>query len=86
MMRRKTQANEEKSVFSWRRAVLLYPLAAGAVAVNAFFLSLMLQVFDLPVLSTLSSIVIGLILGVPLAVFASTYFGGLIKKAEENTT
>ncbi len=49
----------------WKLSILLYPFAAGAVAINLYMLSLMGQVFGLAVLSPQASIIGGLILGVP---------------------
>lgn len=46
-------------------AVVLYPLGAGAMATNVFFASLIGSWVGLPVLSTLWSIVLGALIGVP---------------------
>ena len=49
----------------WKLSILLYPFAAGAVAINLFLLSLLGQVFGLAVLSPNVSVIGGVILGVP---------------------
>ena len=51
----------------WKLSVLLYPFAAAAVAINLFMLALMAQAVGLPALSPNTSIVGGIILGVPAA-------------------
>lgn len=51
--------------------LVLYPFGAGAAAVNVFFASLITSWIGWPVLSPVTSIFIGLILGLPLTyVFA----------------
>ncbi|MFO1107175.1 MAG: NnrT protein [Amaricoccus sp.] len=51
----------------WRLLAGLYPFAAGAAAVNLFFLSLVLSWVGLPVLRPVHAVVGGLLLGVPVA-------------------
>ncbi|WP_425040475.1 hypothetical protein [Primorskyibacter sp. S187A] len=51
----------------WKLAILLYPFAAGAVAINLFMLFLMLQVLGFEAISPESSVVWGIFLGVPAA-------------------
>lgn len=67
---------------SWLAAVL-YPFAAGAAAVNLFFLALMGQALGLPALSTLQSVIVGAILGVPFAWIAGRWLRGMIDEAED---
>ncbi|WP_300512724.1 hypothetical protein [Aliiroseovarius sp.] len=67
----------------WALAVVLYPFAAGAAAVNLFFLGLMSQVIGLRVLSTSEAIIGGLILGVPFAWITGRWIRGLIDEAED---
>ncbi|WP_421703334.1 hypothetical protein [Aliiroseovarius sp.] len=67
----------------WALAVVLYPFAAGAAAVNLFFLSLMSQVVGLRVLSTTEAIIGGLILGIPFAWITGRWIRGLIDEAED---
>lgn len=51
----------------WRLVAAVYPFAAGAAAVNLFFLSLILSWLGLPVLPPGLSILGGLVLGAPAA-------------------
>lgn len=67
----------------WLLAVVLYPLAAGAAAVNLFFLTLMTQALGFGVLTPVQSIIGGLVLGVPFAWVAGKWMRGLIDKAED---
>ena len=53
----------------WSKAKLtlvLYPLGAGAAAVNVFFAALITSWLGWPVLTPLTSIAIGLLLGLPI--------------------
>jgi membrane protein implicated in regulation of membrane protease activity len=63
-------------------ALVLYPLAAGAAAVNVFFLGLIVHAIGVPNFSPWISVVAGLILGVPFAWVAGRYFRRLIDEAE----
>lgn len=67
----------------WLLAVVLYPLAAGAAAVNLFFLTLMTQAIGLNALTPMQSILGGMILGVPFAWVAGKWMRGLIDTAED---
>lgn len=67
----------------WLLAVVLYPLAAGAAYVNLFFLFLMAQAIGFSVISTLESILGGLVLGLPLAWIAARWFRRMIDEAED---
>ncbi len=49
----------------WKLSVLLYPLPAGAVAINLFMLFLMLQALGAAAISPVPAIYWGLILGIP---------------------
>lgn len=51
----------------WRLVALVYPFAAGAAAVNLFFLSLVLSWVGLPVLTPVHAVLGGLLLGLPAA-------------------
>lgn len=46
-------------------AVVLYPFAAGAMATNVFFASLIGNWAGLPVLSSLWSVLLGAVIGIP---------------------
>lgn len=49
----------------WRLLAAIYPFAAGAAAVNLFFLSLILSWIGWPVLTPAHSVLGGLLLGLP---------------------
>lgn len=66
----------------WRLSVLLYPLAAGAVAVNLFMLALMGRAFGLAELSPVASVLAGLALGVPAAWATGVWVRRLMDKAD----
>jgi len=63
-------------------AVVLFPFGAGAMAVNVFFASLIGSWIGLPVLSTLWSIAIGAVIGVPATWAFARHIRGLMDKAE----
>lgn len=66
----------------WKLGVLLYPFAAGAVAINLFMLSLMAQVIGFTALSPHASIVGGLVLGVPAAWASGRWARQLMDQAD----
>lgn len=66
----------------WKLAILLYPLAAGAVAVNLFMLALMGSFFDIPALSPIVSVVAGLVLGLPATWLTGRWVRQLMDKAD----
>ena len=66
----------------WKIAAVLYPFVAGASAVNVFFLGLIGQAISLPALSPGTSVLIGLVLGLPLAWIAARWVKRLIARAE----
>ncbi len=66
----------------WKIAAILYPFAAGAAAVNVFFLGLLGQAVSLTALSPVLSVLIGLVLGLPLAWVAAQWVRRLIARAE----
>lgn len=68
----------------WAVALVLYPLAAGAAAVNLFFLFLVLQAVGLRALTPIESIVGGIILAVPFAWISGKWMRGLIDQAEDD--
>ncbi|AFO93399.1 NnrT protein (plasmid) [Phaeobacter inhibens] len=66
-----------QSGWSRRRiAIALYPLCAGAMAVNVFFASLITSWLGMPVLGTAASIAIGAMIAVP----ATYAFAGHIRR------
>lgn len=66
----------------WKIALALYPLAAGAAAVNFYFLGLLIYVVGLKVFSPSTSVWAGVLLGVPVAYFFARHIFKLISKAE----
>lgn len=65
-----------------RLTLLLYPLGAGAMAVNVFFASLIFNWIGLPVLSTGWSIVLGCIIGAPATWYFSRHIRHLMDVAD----
>ncbi len=68
----------------WSRrkiAIVLYPFAAAAVAINLFMLSLMTQVFGLPALSPVWALGLSVPLGVPAAWLFARWVDGLLDEA-----
>lgn len=68
----------------WKLSVAVYPFAAGAAAVNLFFLFLMGQAIGLRALSTSESVIAGIILGVPFAWIGARWLRGMIDEAEDS--
>ena len=66
-------------------AVVFYPFAAAAVAINLFLLSLMGIVFGLPALPPLTALWLSLPLGVPATWLAAKWIRRLMDEAEGNT-
>jgi len=77
-----TDADDQGAWPVWKLSVLLYPLAAGAVAINLFMLALMGRVFGLPELSPVASVVAGLALGVPAAWVTGRWIRRLMDEAD----
>ncbi len=63
--------------------VLLYPLGAGAMAINVFFLSLLGSWLGLAVLSTTAAIIIGSAIAVPLTWLFARHIKSLMDEADE---
>lgn len=63
-------------------AVVLYPFGAGAMATNVFFASLMGSWVGLPVLSSLWSVFIGALIGVPATWAFARHIRTLMDKSE----
>jgi hypothetical protein len=63
-------------------ALILYPLAFGAMAVNAFFASLILSWIGTPVLTPWLSLLAGAILGLPATWAFAGHIIRLIRKAD----
>ncbi len=66
----------------WKLALLLYPLSAGAVAVNIFMLALLGRWLGLPELSPVTSVMVGLVLGVPATWATGRWVRGLMDTAD----
>lgn len=66
----------------WKLAVILYPLAAGAVAINLFMLALMGRVLGLPELSPVAAVLFGLLLGLPATWVTARWVRGLMDQAD----
>ena len=70
---------------SWtiaKLALVLYPFAAAAVAINLFMLSLMGIAFGLSALSPLTAIWLSIPLGIPATWWAARWVRGLMDEAE----
>jgi len=63
-------------------ALVLYPFGAGAAAVNVFFATLIGSWAGLPVLSPVTSIWIGAILGIPATWAFARHIRHLMDKAD----
>ena len=66
----------------WKLALLLYPLAAGSVAINLFMLALMGRTFGLDELSPVASVAAGLVLGIPAAWATGRWVRRLMDEAD----
>lgn len=63
-------------------AIVLYPFAAGAVAINLFMLSLMWQAIGFPALSPLTSLWLSIPLGLPATWLAAKWVRHLMDEAD----
>lgn len=63
-------------------ALVFYPFAAAAVAINLFMLSLMGKAVGLPSISPVASIWLSIPLGVPAAWWAAKWVRGLMDEAD----
>jgi hypothetical protein len=66
----------------WRLLAAIYPFAAGAAAVNLFFLSLILSWVGLPVLAPVHAVLGGLLLGLPATWAFARHLRRLMAKAD----
>jgi len=66
----------------WRLALLLYPAAAGTVAINLFLLGLMGQALGLAALSPVMALVAAIPLGVPATWWAGRRLRRLMDEAD----
>jgi hypothetical protein len=67
----------------WRLTLILYPLGAGAMAVNLFFASLIWSWVGWPVLTPIQSLAGGLVLGLPATAAFARHIRALMAKAGE---
>lgn len=69
----------------WKLALLLYPFAAGAVAVNLFMLSLMAPLVGLAPLAPLTAVKWSIGLGIPAAWASGRWARHLMDHADGQT-
>jgi hypothetical protein len=62
---------------------VLYPFAAGAVAINLFLLGLMWQAVGIAALSPVTCVVLSIPLGIPASWAAARWVRHLIDEAEK---
>lgn len=67
-----------------RLTLALYPFGAGAMAVNLFFLSLILSWVGLPVLSPVQSVIGGSVIGVPASWAFARHLRRLMDRVDGN--
>lgn len=63
-------------------AILLYPFAAAAVAINLFMLGLMWQAIGLPAISPMLALWLCVPLGIPAGWWAARWVRGLMDEAD----
>lgn len=63
-------------------ALMLYPFGAGAMAVNAFFASLIGSWIGLPVISTRAAIIAGAVIAVPATYAFACHIRTLMTEAD----
>ena len=61
---------------------LLYPLGAGAVAINAFFASLIAAWVGTRVLTPVESCLVGIVVGLPATYAFARHINALIRRAD----
>jgi ABC-type antimicrobial peptide transport system permease subunit len=66
----------------WKLALLIYPFAMPAVAINLFMLSLMGQAVGLCALSPTMALICAVPLGIPAALAAGSWVRGLMDEAD----
>jgi len=63
-------------------AVVFYPFAAGAVAINLFLLGLMWQAIGLPVVPPTVAVLVSIPLGIPATILCARWIRGLMDEAD----
>ena len=66
----------------WKLSVLLYPFAAGALAINLFLLFLMLQAIGITAISPYAALLLSIPLGVPAAWASGKWARNLMDQAD----
>ena len=66
----------------WRLALILWPFATGAVAINLFLLGLLWQALGWPALSPVNALIWSLPLGLPATWAAARWVRSLIREGE----
>jgi membrane protein implicated in regulation of membrane protease activity len=79
-----TGAPDEGRWSVWQLALLLYPFAAAAVAINLFMLGLMAPVVGLPSLSPWAALALCAPLGVPAAWWCGRRLRSLMDEAQDS--
>ncbi|SEL20469.1 NnrT protein [Roseovarius nanhaiticus] len=78
-----TEGAAQREGWSTRKlALVLYPFAAGAAAVNVFFASLIFSWIGGPIASTAWSLALGGVIGVPAAWYFARHIRRLMDKAD----
>ena len=63
-------------------ALLFYPFAAGAVAINLFLLGLMWQAIGLPAISPVTAVILSIPLGIPATWMVARWVRSLMDEAD----
>ncbi|KAA9010087.1 NnrT protein [Histidinibacterium aquaticum] len=75
-------ADQEPVSPGWRLLAGIYPFAAGAVAVNLYFASLIGSWIGLPVITPTAAAMAGLVFGWPAAWPFARHFARLMREAD----
>ena len=67
----------------WKLALLLYPFATGAVAINLYMLGLMWQALGIPALSPILTLWLSVPLGIPATWAAGRWVRHLMDEADD---
>ena len=65
----------------WKLALLLYPFAAGTIAINLFMIGLLGPAVGLPALAPMQSLTLSVFLGMPATWAFARWVRGLIDEA-----
>lgn len=78
-------ASDRLSEQGWstrKLAVVFYPFATAAVAINLFLLGLMWQVLGWPALPPVTAVILAVPLGVPATILFARWVRGLMDEAD----